>query len=201
MLLDGGPGCGPHEYFQLDDASLPWNVSPDAVAGLHGRNAEEFILRVRDGRQPAMDAIVSATSRAAESIGLANEIGASVPKRNEPDFALRMDLIDEQRIKRIDRVGWHSRMPGRSGRIDVFERERILRHVGRIGITPNAVVIILQQTGKLIGHVPAHRIDAIDIVSGLPIEALRSVADFSAYLAMSNPPPKPRPRIGFNARI
>ena len=47
----------------------------DAVAGLHGHNAEEFILRVRDGRQPAMDAIISATSRAAESIGLANRIG------------------------------------------------------------------------------------------------------------------------------
>jgi imidazolonepropionase-like amidohydrolase len=51
----------------------------DAVAGLHGHNAEEFILRVRDGRQPAMDAIVSATSRAAESIGLANQIGTIVP--------------------------------------------------------------------------------------------------------------------------
>lgn len=48
----------------------------DAVAGLHGHNAEEFVLRVRDGHQPAMDAIVSATSRAAESIGLGNEIGA-----------------------------------------------------------------------------------------------------------------------------
>ena len=33
--------------------------------------------------------------------------------------------------------------------------------------------------------------------ASLPLEALRSVADFSAYLAMSNPPPKPRPPIGF----
>jgi len=33
---------------------------------------------------------------------------------------------------------------------------------------------------------------------GLPIDALRSVADFSAYLAMSNPPPKPRAPIGFS---
>jgi hypothetical protein len=31
----------------------------------------------------------------------------------------------------------------------------------------------------------------------MSLEALRSVADFSAYLAMSNPPPKTRPRIGF----
>ena len=34
--------------------------------------------------------------------------------------------------------------------------------------------------------------------ASLPLEALRSVADFSAYLAMANPPPKPKERIGFN---
>lgn len=36
--------------------------------------------------------------------------------------------------------------------------------------------------------------------AGLPLEALRSVADFSAYLAMANPPPRARPRIGFDTR-
>jgi transcriptional regulator with XRE-family HTH domain len=36
--------------------------------------------------------------------------------------------------------------------------------------------------------------------AGMPLEALRSVADFSAYLAMANPPPKPRPQIGFSMR-
>jgi transcriptional regulator with XRE-family HTH domain len=34
----------------------------------------------------------------------------------------------------------------------------------------------------------------------LPLEALRSVADFSAYLAMANPPPKPKEPIGFLRR-
>ncbi len=47
----------------------------DAVAGAHGRNAEELIYRVRDGGQDAMDAIISATSRAAESLALADQIG------------------------------------------------------------------------------------------------------------------------------
>lgn len=47
----------------------------DAVAGAHGRNAEELVCRVRRGGQPAMDAIVSATSRAAESLNLAKDIG------------------------------------------------------------------------------------------------------------------------------
>lgn len=47
----------------------------DAVAGAHGRNAEELVCRVRRGGQTAMDAIVSATSRAAESLRLDKEIG------------------------------------------------------------------------------------------------------------------------------
>lgn len=47
----------------------------DAVAGAHGRNAEELVCRVRRGGQPAMDAIVSATSRAAESLRLDQQIG------------------------------------------------------------------------------------------------------------------------------
>ena len=47
----------------------------DAVAGAHGRNADELVCRVRRGGQPAMDAIVSATSRAAESLRLEREIG------------------------------------------------------------------------------------------------------------------------------
>ena len=36
--------------------------------------------------------------------------------------------------------------------------------------------------------------------ASLPLEALRSVADFSAFLAMANPPPKPKDRIGFLPR-
>lgn len=42
----------------------------DAVAGSHGRNLEELVYRIRAGGQPAMDAIVSATSLAAEELGL-----------------------------------------------------------------------------------------------------------------------------------
>jgi imidazolonepropionase-like amidohydrolase len=48
----------------------------DAVFGMHGRNAEEFIQRVQQGGEAPMDAIVSATSRAAESLGLQEKTGA-----------------------------------------------------------------------------------------------------------------------------
>ncbi len=47
----------------------------DALAGAHGRNVEELVARVRAGRQRPMDAIVSATSVAAESVGLGDQVG------------------------------------------------------------------------------------------------------------------------------
>jgi imidazolonepropionase-like amidohydrolase len=51
----------------------------DAVAGAHGRNFEELIYRVEKGGQPAMDALISATSRAAESLGVADRVGRLSP--------------------------------------------------------------------------------------------------------------------------
>jgi imidazolonepropionase-like amidohydrolase len=47
----------------------------DAVAGAHGRNAEDLTCRVRAAGQPPMEAIMSATSRNAESMGLSGRIG------------------------------------------------------------------------------------------------------------------------------
>ena len=47
----------------------------DAVAGAHGRNAEEFLYRVRDAKQSAMDAMVSANGLAAQALGLPDKIG------------------------------------------------------------------------------------------------------------------------------
>jgi imidazolonepropionase-like amidohydrolase len=58
----------------------------DAVAGAHGRNAEEFIYRVKDGGEKPMDAIVSATSVSAQSLGLGTEIGQVAP-------GLQADLV------------------------------------------------------------------------------------------------------------
>jgi len=48
----------------------------DAVAGAHGRNIEEAVVRVKDGGQKPMDAIVSLTSRSAESLRMQDAIGA-----------------------------------------------------------------------------------------------------------------------------
>jgi imidazolonepropionase-like amidohydrolase len=51
-------------------------LGTDAVAGSHGRNAEEFVYRVKDGGDAPMDALMSGTSVAAESLGMADKIGS-----------------------------------------------------------------------------------------------------------------------------
>ena len=67
----------------------------DALAGAHGRNAEEFIYRVRDGGQDPMDAIVSATSRAAEALGLADQIGTARPGYQADLIAVAGNPLDD----------------------------------------------------------------------------------------------------------
>ncbi len=73
----------------------------DAVAGAHGHNAEEFIYRVQAGEDP-MDAMVAANSRAAESLGLQNEIGAIAPGMTADIIALDGDpLKDITAVRRV----------------------------------------------------------------------------------------------------
>ena len=57
----------------------------DGGAGAHGRNFEELVYRVRDGGQPPMDAIVSATSLSAESLRMQDRIG-SIAQGMEADI-------------------------------------------------------------------------------------------------------------------
>jgi imidazolonepropionase-like amidohydrolase len=54
-------------------------LGTDAVAGAHGRNVEELFCRVQAAEQRPMDAIVSATSLSAESMGLGSVIGTIAP--------------------------------------------------------------------------------------------------------------------------
>ena len=51
----------------------------DATAGAHGQNYREFIVRVRDGGQDPMAALISATSLSAESIHMGDQIGSIAP--------------------------------------------------------------------------------------------------------------------------
>jgi len=73
----------------------------DAVAGAHGRNAEEFVDRVNAGQDP-MDAMVAANSRAAESLNMQNEIGAIAPGLQADIIALDGDpLKDITAVRRV----------------------------------------------------------------------------------------------------
>jgi imidazolonepropionase-like amidohydrolase len=54
-------------------------LGTDAVAGAHGRNADELLARVREGGQKPIDAITSATSLAAKSLSLEDTIGTIGP--------------------------------------------------------------------------------------------------------------------------
>jgi len=51
----------------------------DALAGSHGRNAEDLVIRVRDLGMDPMAAMVSANSLAAEALGLKDLIGTIAP--------------------------------------------------------------------------------------------------------------------------
>ena len=51
-------------------------LGTDAVAGSHGRNAEEFIYRVKDGGDKPMDALITGMSMSAESLRMGDKIGS-----------------------------------------------------------------------------------------------------------------------------
>lgn len=76
----------------------------DAVAGSHGRNFEELIYRVEKGGQDPMAAIVSATSLAAESLGLQKDIGTAAPGFEADLIAVEGDPLQDIRV--LKRVVW-----------------------------------------------------------------------------------------------
>ena len=82
--------------------------------------------------------------------------------------------------------------------------ERLLAVAHALGVRPAEIYADL---ARLLGEDPEQRTWPEDppvklrlATASLPLEALRSVADFSAYLAMAHPPPRPKERIGFSPR-
>lgn len=74
----------------------------DAVAGAHGRNAEEFIDRVRDGGVEPMAAMISANSLGAEALGMSDQIGSIAPGLEADIIALDGDpLKDITAVRRV----------------------------------------------------------------------------------------------------
>ena len=74
----------------------------DALAGSHGRNFQELEYRVRTGGQEPMAAITSATSLAAESLGLGDRIGTVAPGYEADLIAVAGDpLADIGALERV----------------------------------------------------------------------------------------------------
>jgi imidazolonepropionase-like amidohydrolase len=63
----------------LEIPKLKMVFGTDAVAGAHGRNVEELVYRVEKGGQDPHQAVLSATSLAAESLGLGSSLGRIAP--------------------------------------------------------------------------------------------------------------------------
>ncbi|HZS09752.1 MAG TPA: amidohydrolase family protein [Blastocatellia bacterium] len=86
----------------LRQKGLKLIMGTDAVAGAHGQNAREIIYRVQVAGQPAMDAIIGATSLAAESLGLKDTIGAIAPGMEADLIAVEGDpLRDITALRRV----------------------------------------------------------------------------------------------------
>ncbi len=76
----------------------------DAVAGAHGRNADDLVCRVETGQKP-IDAIISATRVAAESMGLQERIGSVEAGKDADLIAVFGDpTLDIANLTRVEFV-------------------------------------------------------------------------------------------------
>jgi imidazolonepropionase-like amidohydrolase len=93
----------------------------DAVAGAHGRNVRELLCRVEEGGQKPMDAVVSATSLAARSIGLADRIGTAAAGFDADLIAVEGDPASDihalERVVFVMKGGRVFKAPPASGRL------------------------------------------------------------------------------------
>jgi len=114
----------------------------DALAGSHGRNFEELIYRVEKGGQDPMAAIVSATSLAARSLNLQDQIGTVAPGYEADLIAMEGDPSKD--IRALQRVVW------------VMKGGRVVesRQAGGRGLTPTARDPRTAATTPPPGHAP-----------------------------------------------
>ena len=93
-----------HEFIQRASKipGLKILFGTDALAGSHGRNAEEFIDRVRDCGVDPMTAMISANSLNAQALGMADQIGSIAPGLQADIIALDGDpLKDITAVRRV----------------------------------------------------------------------------------------------------
>jgi imidazolonepropionase-like amidohydrolase len=93
-----------HDFIKqaLKISGLKIVFGTDALAGSHGRNAEEFIDRVRDCGIDPMAAMISAQSLGAQALGMSDQIGSIAPGMQADIIALDGDpLKDITAVRRV----------------------------------------------------------------------------------------------------
>jgi imidazolonepropionase-like amidohydrolase len=102
FMEDGVPLGDAMFKMALRHKDLKMTMGTDAVAGAHGRNAEEIIHRVQADGQSPVDAIVAATSLNAEAIGLDGKIGTLAAGMDADLIAVDGDpLSDITALRRV----------------------------------------------------------------------------------------------------
>ena len=130
-------------------------MGTDATAGAHGQNAREIIYRVQVAGQPAMDAIVAATSLNAEALGMADRIGSVAPGMQADLIAVDGDpLADITALQRVVFVMKGGRVY-RNGR----EGARLMDRLGMLSssqasLIPNVTILDSIRATIVRGGVP-----------------------------------------------
>ena len=106
-------------HLGLKTKGLKMVFGTDAVAGSHGRNFQELEYRVREGGQDPMQAIISATSLAAESLGLGDRVGTIAPGYEADLIAVDGDPLAD--IRALEHVAF------------VMKGGRVLQFLGFLG--------------------------------------------------------------------
>jgi imidazolonepropionase-like amidohydrolase len=98
-------------YRRARKLNLKIVLGTDAVAGAHGRNAEEFIYRVKDGGDTPMNVLLSGTSVAAESLHMSDRIGSLAPGMEADLVAVDGNPLDDiTAVRRVVFVMKHGRI-------------------------------------------------------------------------------------------
>jgi hypothetical protein len=116
-------------------------MGTDATAGAHGQNAREIIYRVQVAGQPAMDAIVAATSLNAEALGMADRIGSVAPGMEADLIAVDGDPVaDITALQRVVYVMKGGRVY-RNGREGARLMDRVGGANGQMLVLPNVTIL------------------------------------------------------------
>ena len=125
----------------LQHKDLKIIMGTDATAGAHGQNAREIIYRVQVGGQPAMDAIVGATSLNAEALGMADRIGSVAPGMEADLIAVEGDPVaDITALQRVVFVMKGGRVY-RNGREGARLMDRVNGPNGQMLVLPNVTIL------------------------------------------------------------